>query len=190
MEFYLQAALLMVFGIVLTLAVRATLRVKRLACERGLQRATLLACADVMANEKNTAKSREFASLIAVFSLSDKVMTSFGRDHKLIRARLEDMHRNGELGLQHGGLSDVDKKTIQPALNVFAMSCLLRDPRSSLQVRRVWEQIIAESYARANSTSPEKAKPRVVDAVRSPIKDKIHEVEGEVIDSIADLCYA
>jgi len=189
MEFYLQLSLLIVFGVVSTMAVRATLRVRMLSYERALQRATLLACADVMANEKNTAKAREFAGLLAGFALSDKVMTSFGRDHRLVRARMEEMQRSGELSAS-SGLSDIDKKAIQPALNVFALSCLLRDPASSLQIKRIWEQVTAESYARANSARPNQAGARSESVAEKPMQDRIHEVEEEVIDTFSDLCHA
>ncbi|EPJ6837665.1 hypothetical protein QEK78_001802 [Stenotrophomonas maltophilia] len=189
MEFYLQLALLAIFGVVATMAVRATIRVRALAVERGLQRATLLACADVMANEKNTAKARDFASLIAVFSLSDKVMASFGRDHKLLRSKMEELHQASEAA-QGGGLTDADKKAIQPALSVFALSCLLRDPASSIQVKRIWEQLTAESYARANSSAPAQSKVRATEAAQKPMQDRILKVEDEVIDTFSDLCHA
>lgn len=188
MEFYMQLALLAIFGIVATMAVRATIRVRALDVERGLQRATLLACADVMANDKNTAKARDLASLIAVFSLSDKVMASFGRDHKLLSKKMAAMHAANEA--QGGTLSDADKKVIQPALSVFALSCLLRDPASSVQVKRIWEQVTAESYARANSSAPGQIRTRAAAAAQKPMQDKIHKVEDEVIDSFSDLCHA
>lgn len=189
MEFYVQLVLLAVLGIVATMAVRATLRLRMLSYERGLQRATLLACADVMANEKNSARVKELAGLLARFSLSDEVMNSYSRDHGFVRAKMEELQRSGELA-SSSGLSDADKKAIQPALNVFALSCLLRDPASSLEVKRIWEQVTAESYARANSSTPVQTRSSTAQVAEKPIQVRIHKVEEEVIDSFSDLCHA
>ncbi|MEN5042137.1 hypothetical protein ABE424_18255 [Stenotrophomonas sp. TWI1149] len=189
MEFMLQLVLLAVLALVATLAVRATIRVRTIPYSRALQRATLAMCADVMANEKNTAKAREYASLIAVFSLSDKVLLSFGRDHKFISDKMEAMHRDGQLGTD-AALTDADKKVIQPALQVFAMTCLLHSPAMSREIRRMWEEVTADSYARANSGAPQQSNKAAPPRAEKPVQERIDKVEDEVLERFSDLCHA
>lgn len=193
MEIIIQFVLLLVLAGTALAAFRQYRRVRLNPYSRSLQRATLALCAEVMSNEKNTAKARNFARQIALFTMSDKVLLGLAKDHAGLTKNIEGF-RNSESADHDTGLSDADKKVVQPLLHVFAMTCLLHDPKYSPQVRKLWEEATARAYARANTvggtkTNGANASP-AAEPSSKPVEEKLHRVEDQILERLNGLCAA
>lgn len=193
MEIIVQAVLALVLCGTAFGAIRQLRRARLNPSARSLQRATLALCAEVMANDNNTARARGFARQIALFTMSDKVLIGLGRDHAEIRKNMEDLKRSG--GIDHdAALSEADKQVVQPLLHVFALTCLLHNPKYSRQIVRVWEEVTARAFASANAAAMPKGRtiksPPVATSASKPVQDKIHRVEDQVLERLNNLCAA
>jgi len=171
-------------------AFRQYKRARLIPYARALQRTTLAVSTGIMENEENSLKVRMFAKNIALLSMSNRVVSTLGRD----RTRIQESASRDEVTGDDVALNEQEKLTVQPLLHVFAMTCLLYDPKFSKQIQALWEEAMAHAVAKTSTAEvvPEPVRqPTARSATPArPVDEKINLVEDEILEAVSGFCAA